>query len=424
MLATASRYLCAFVVSSLVLNFSVEAQETQQTWKVDKASGEAWVVSSGAQNAALTNDTEFKAGDSVRTGKSGRVLLRRGQETILISPNSVIGLPAETKPGSTTIIQQAGSILLEVNKRAARTFEVETPYLVAAVKGTQFNVVVGAKGADVSVKHGSVEVADVKSGKFALVMPGQSAKVSSIGSGGLSLRGMGTLSPIQNGAPRPSTVGRVPVPRGGLIAPAALRASLQTAPMSATAQNKGMRIAAPIGQVRLDVNTATRGLAREATTVRGRSSGTIWNSGNGQGAAAAASTPGLNTSAANGMSVAPALNNSRPLGPAGVPTETPNHGPGGGQGPSKHGRGNGYAYGNTIAGSGLVPGIVVEIGSGNGRGNNGNGNGNGGGNGNNGGGNGRGNNGNGNGNGGGNGNNGGGNAQGNNGNGNGGGRGP
>ena len=44
---------------------------------------------------------------------------------------------------STTIIQQAGSILLEVEKRNVKHFQVETPYLAAVVKGTQFRVTVG-----------------------------------------------------------------------------------------------------------------------------------------------------------------------------------------------------------------------------------------------------------------------------------------
>ncbi len=66
----------------------------------------------------------------------------RGEETILISPNSVVGLPTEKKDGlSTTIMQQAGSILLEVEKRNIKHFEVETPYLAAVVKGTQFRVI-------------------------------------------------------------------------------------------------------------------------------------------------------------------------------------------------------------------------------------------------------------------------------------------
>ena len=64
---------------------------------------------------------------------------------MLISPNSVVGLPTENKDGlSTTIVQQAGSILLEVEKRNVKHFEVETPYLAAVVKGTQFRVTVNA----------------------------------------------------------------------------------------------------------------------------------------------------------------------------------------------------------------------------------------------------------------------------------------
>ena len=47
---------------------------------------------------------------------------------ILVSPNSVVGVPAEKKEGlSTTIMQQAGSILLDVEKRNVKHFEVETP---------------------------------------------------------------------------------------------------------------------------------------------------------------------------------------------------------------------------------------------------------------------------------------------------------
>jgi len=94
----------------------------------------------------------LKPGDSIRTGRNGRVLLVRGEETIMISPNSVIGLPAGKKEGlSTTIVQQAGSILLEVEKRNVKHFEVETPYLAAVVKGTQFRVSVNAASTSVDV---------------------------------------------------------------------------------------------------------------------------------------------------------------------------------------------------------------------------------------------------------------------------------
>ena len=162
----------------------------------------------------------MKPGDTIRTGRNGRVLLVRGEETILVSPNSVIGLPTEKKDGlSTTILQQAGSILLEVEKRNVKHFEVETPYLAAVVKGTQFRVSVNATSTSVDVLRGQVEVADFKSGQIAQVMPGQHATAFAHGKPGLSLSGSGTLNPIEQGKPRPSSIERIMVPKTGLSAP-------------------------------------------------------------------------------------------------------------------------------------------------------------------------------------------------------------
>ena len=142
------------------------------------------------------------------------------RKPILISPNSVVGLPAEKKEGlSTTIIQQAGSILLEVEKRNVKHFEVETPYLAAVVKGTQFSVTVNAGSTKVGVLRGQVEVSDFKTGQIAQVMPGQAATVFEHGKPGLSLSGAGTFNPIEHGKPRASTIERVPVPKSGLSAP-------------------------------------------------------------------------------------------------------------------------------------------------------------------------------------------------------------
>src|ERR1700691_993511 len=189
-------------------------------WLVSKSSGEVWMTTSGAQQASLKQEEVLKPGDTVRTGRNGRVLLVRGEETILVSPNSVIGLPTEKKDGlSTTIIQQAGSILLEVEKRNVKHFEVETPYLAAVVKGTHFQVAVNAASTSVNVLRGQVEVADFKSGQIAQVMPGQVATAFAQGKSGLSLSGAGTLNPIEQGKPRASSIERIMVPKTGLSAP-------------------------------------------------------------------------------------------------------------------------------------------------------------------------------------------------------------
>ncbi|MGA9088945.1 MAG: FecR family protein, partial [Bradyrhizobium sp.] len=191
------------LATALVLGTASGALAAEDgVWHVSKSSGQVWMMTTGAQPVSLGQEEVLKPGDTVRTGGNGRVLLTRGEETILVSPNSVIGLPTEKKDGlPTTIVQQAGSILLEVEKRNVQHFEVETPYLAAVVKGTKFRVSVNAASTSVDVLRGQVEVADFKSGQIAQVMPGQVATAFAHGKSGLSLSGSGTFNPIEQGKP-------------------------------------------------------------------------------------------------------------------------------------------------------------------------------------------------------------------------------
>src|SRR5215475_8982630 len=255
------------------------------TWSVKKSSGEVWMGSDSVQQASVKTDEVLKPGDTIRTGRNGRVLLVRGEESILIAPNSVVGISAEKKEGlSTTIKQQAGSIPLAVEKKNDKHFEVETPYLAAVGKGTQFRVTVNASGATVDVVRGQVEVADFKTGQIAQVMPGQHATAVAHGNAGLSLGGSGTLQPIQHGQPRASSIDRVPVPRNGLSAPDRLRsASLQ--PHRHAASGPGViRISSALGDIHVNANRVTHGLARNSGAAPGtrsasRDNSTVWGSG-------------------------------------------------------------------------------------------------------------------------------------------------
>jgi len=255
-------------------------------WSVSKSSGEVWLATSGAQQVSLNQQETLKPGDTIRTGRNGRVLLVRGEETILISPNSVVGVPAEKKEGlSTTIIQQAGSILLEVEKRNVKHFEVETPYLAAVVKGTHFSVTVGAGSTKVGVLRGQVEVSDFKTGQIAQVMPGQVATAFEHGKSGLSLSGSGTLNPIEQGKPRASTIERVPVPKSGLSVPrnaanggaihalGAINKGVKVANAPTQSRHAGgvhasrpgvVHISSSLGEVKLNFHKVTHGLAHNA----------------------------------------------------------------------------------------------------------------------------------------------------------------
>jgi FecR protein len=197
----------AVLLTALALLGAGLNAHAQESWRISKSSGDVSIMTDGFQPVALTTGMTLQQGSSIRTGQNGRLLLVRGSETILISANTAISFPKGSTPNamSTTILQQAGSILLEVEKRAINHFEVETPHLSAVVKGTRFHVTMSGNETRVGVFRGQVEVTDFMSGQHALVNSGQNATVSVQGAPGLSLSGTGTLNPIQYGTPRESS---------------------------------------------------------------------------------------------------------------------------------------------------------------------------------------------------------------------------
>lgn len=351
------------------------------SWSVRKSSGEVWISAPDVEQASLKPDQILNPGDTIHTGRNGRVLLVRGEETILISANSVIGLPKEKKDGlSTTITQQAGSILLEVEKRNVKHFEVETPYLAAVVKGTQFGVTVGAKSTNVSVKRGEVEVSDFKTGQIAHVMPGQAAAVFSQGRPGLVLSGSGTFNPIEQGQPRAPGLEPIRVPKGGLTAPQRAQtgsgarqlssgspittAAGHNVSLSTTTKQGGLRINSAIGEVKLNFHSVTKGLAHGVTApvAAGRSASTpqdttsIWKggqSGSSTLTSASSSPAGGAGGAGNGSGGVTSAGAAPPpsvVGPGGAGGNGPPGG--GGDGPPGGGNGANGAGGNGPHGHG------------------------------------------------------------------------
>jgi FecR protein len=374
----------------------------QAAWHVSRSSGDVWLVAPGAQQASLSQEAALNPGDTIRTGPNGRVLLTRGAESMMVAPNSVVGLPTEAKDGmSTTIVQRAGSVLLDVEKRNVHHFAVETPYLAAVVKGTRFQVTVTASGANVTVSRGQVEVVDFKSGQIAQVLPGQMAKVSASGQS-LSLSGSGSLLPIERGQPRTPTIDKIVVPRGGFTAPRAAD-GLQVRSLNAHGNGNpngqtlakhdsnpngpgrgAIHVSTALGDVKLNFSKVTHGMARgvgpASAATRGRgNTETVWNSnasavnagslasGNGNSAAVTAVTT---------VTSAPAAAIASTSGSTNAYNQTSaNQGNGNGNGNAGNGNNGSGNAGNGNAGNG-------NNGNGNGnQANNGVGNGNGNGNG-------------------------------------------
>ncbi|MGJ4905407.1 FecR family protein [Bradyrhizobium sp. HKCCYLS2058] len=351
-----------------------------EPWLVSKSSGEVWVTTQGAAQVSLGREDPLKPGDTIRTGPTGRVRLTRGAETIVIAPNSEVGLPTAARDGmATTILQRAGSILLDVEKRNVQHFEVETPYLAAVVKGTQFSVTISGRSTKVEVSRGQVQVSDFKTGQIAQVMPGQAATAFATGRSGLSLSGAGSFSPIEQGRPRASTIDRVPVPRDGLQAPReakgsvihalnangpAARPSTTVAAQQHSATGFGgakpgvVRISSSIGEVNLNIQKATRGLAHGAhTPAAGAGRSTAWNDARGNSGNSTSNSATANGSSGD-SSIAAAVTAAigSPSGSASANAA--------GNGDAGNGNGNGGSRGSNNGGSGN---------GNNGQGNNGNG---------------------------------------------------
>ena len=96
----------------------------------------------------------------IRTGHDGAIDLRQGNTTVAIAADTELKLPATAGPGASIerLIQTRGNAFYDVGKRESRKLRVETPYLVAVIKGTQFNVAVQDDSSTISLFEGRLEV--------------------------------------------------------------------------------------------------------------------------------------------------------------------------------------------------------------------------------------------------------------------------
>lgn len=149
-------------------------------WRMTDATGDVQLLRGGVQLASVSSGMILQQGDVVVTGKKGRAVVARGAEYIMVSPGSRISLPETQPDGWTWIKQEVGNVLFKVQKKSTPHFEVQTPYLAAAVKGTTFSVSVNSKGATVQVTEGAVQVSTVDGLSSQILRPGGLALVSAV----------------------------------------------------------------------------------------------------------------------------------------------------------------------------------------------------------------------------------------------------
>jgi hypothetical protein len=172
-------------------------------WQVVRVSGAATAARSGEAPSRLVSGTTVPDAVTIETGSNGRVMLTRGTSRIMVAPRSSMTLDEGLFGTTTTVLQRVGQIDFQVEKRDVRYFAVETPSLIAAVKGTRFSVHVSGGRTNVGVNHGLVGVTDLATGGSADIASGQRASTRGHG---LNLSGRGTKPAITRGRPRPARV--------------------------------------------------------------------------------------------------------------------------------------------------------------------------------------------------------------------------
>jgi FecR protein len=171
----------AFVALLAQLPLAATASPATDDILVESVKGEVEIKMGGGARAAEAG-TKLDLPASLRTGDDGSADLRQGETTIGVAPNTLLEFPAPADGGAfERIAQPRGNAFYDVSPREGRRFRVETPYLVAVIKGTQFNVAVEADRSTISLFEGRLQVlatdcdavVELKAGEIATRRRGQ-----------------------------------------------------------------------------------------------------------------------------------------------------------------------------------------------------------------------------------------------------------
>ncbi len=313
-------------------------------WKLSESSGTVNILRSGVSTIA-TSGGLLSAGDVIATGKKSRAILVRGQEYVVVSPNSRLRISAPAQSGGVVqFFEELGNVLFRIDKKATPHFGVKTPYLAAVVKGTTFSVTVTESGTAVQVTEGAVQVSTLDGGATQLLSPGMIGVVNRDQQYRLSITGAETRTIDSPNAPAGSGDTPEPVAESVLVE-------------IANNSFEGV-ISAPVMEAPVSLSNVTGGLV---------------NSG---GPALPANQMATNRAPASGFSGANSNNGVNNNNPGAV-----GNGSGNPLGNGNRGVGNGNAGGNGNGNGNGGVGNGNAGGNGNGNGNGGVGNGNAGGNG-------------------------------------------
>jgi hypothetical protein len=156
------------------------AEDSVLTWIVKSISyNEDGDIIQASTMQVPREGTALVTGQRISTGAGQTMVLVNGRDLVEIGASSAVSIgdnDASTPKANVNLIN--GTIHVEVGKRApGTTFSIDAPYLVATVKGTQFNVISSIEQTSVSVTEGVVAVSADASGANVDVTIGNTAVV-------------------------------------------------------------------------------------------------------------------------------------------------------------------------------------------------------------------------------------------------------
>jgi hypothetical protein len=120
----------------------------------------------------------------ITTGSDGNLSLRQNRTGVVIAPESEVEIPATAGDGQliARMIQHRGQAFYDVEPRPIEKLRIETPFMVAVVKGTQFSVAIGDEQTTISLFEGLLELRSIDDQQVIEISAGEIA-VGSIATG-------------------------------------------------------------------------------------------------------------------------------------------------------------------------------------------------------------------------------------------------
>jgi uncharacterized membrane protein YgcG len=127
----------------------------------------AWIagnvsVETGGQAIAVEPGAVLPYDTEIETGRNGQIALMQAGSQVTLLPKTTLVIRSPGENGLWSRVQQlVGTALYKVKKQGKPHFQIETPHLVAVVKGTEFSIVAESGQASVHVSSGKVSVSAV-----------------------------------------------------------------------------------------------------------------------------------------------------------------------------------------------------------------------------------------------------------------------